>query len=607
MNPESQTYSSSKLKIVRRVSVYFKPYTLRIFLALIALTISAAATLVLPLAVRQVIDQGFFIEHAQSIDRYFLALLGIIIVIALFSAMRFYLVMWLGERIVADIRTAVYQHIIYMDPAFFEVTSTGEVQSRITTDTTLVMSVVGAGISITLRMLFMLSGSLVMLVITSPKLTGLILLLVPLVILPLLVYGRKVRRLSKQSQDRIAESSAIAGETLNAIQMVQSYVLETFYGKRFSDAVESAFDASRKRIKARALLTAFALLIVFSAILTVIWMGVQFVLDGEMTIGELSQFLIYAFILATSSAALSEVWGDMQRAAGAMERLLELLDTTSQIRSPENPLPIENCTVERIEFDQVTFHYPSRPDQPSLANFSLQIAPGETIALVGPSGAGKSTVFHLLLRFYAPQQGRISLGGIDISSIEIQLLRQQFGLVPQETVIFATDVMENIRFGKLTANDEEISTAAKAAAADEFICELPDGYHSFLGERGTRLSGGQKQRIAIARAFLNNSPILLLDEATSSLDAENEKLVQEALEHLMKGRTTMIIAHRLATVLKADRIVVMENGQIVAIGKHHQLLERGGLYARLAELQFDQNRSSAISSETLQQPGLIKP
>ncbi len=551
--------------------------------------------LALPLSVRRIIDQGFFEEHAESIDQHFLVLLGLVIIIAVFSATRFYLVMWLGERIVADIRTAVYQHIIRMDPAFFEVTRTGEVLSRLTTDTTLVQAVVGAGVSIALRSSFMLIGSLVMLTVTSPRLTGLILVLITFVVLPLIFFGRKVRRLSRKSQDCIAESSAMAGETLNAIQMVQSFTLEDFHCARFASSVEMAFVAARQRVQARALLTAFAVLIVFSAVITVIWIGAQLVIAGKMSVGELGQFLIYAIIVATSTAALSEVWGDVQRALGAMERLLELLNSQSQIIAPKNPLLLPGRGIEKIQFKNVGFNYPSRLDELALNNFSLEIAPGETVALVGPSGAGKSSVFQLLLRFYDPQTGIIKVGGVDISKIEPNHLRARIGIVPQETVLFATDVMENIRFGNPSASELEIRNAAMAAVADEFVKRLPNQYHSFLGERGVRLSGGQQQRIAIARAILKNAPILLLDEATSSLDAESEKQVQEALEHLMKDRTTIVIAHRLATVLKADRIVVMDQGKIVAIGNHLELLNQGGLYARLAELQFNNERPSIKS------------
>lgn len=551
--------------------------------------------LALPLSVRQIIDQGFFEEQARSIDQHFLVLLGLVIIIAVFSATRFYLVMWLGERIVADIRTAVYRHIIRMDPAFFEVTRTGEVLSRLTTDTTLVQAVVGAGVSIALRSSFMLIGSLVMLMVTSPRLTGLILVLITFVVLPLIFFGRRVRQLSRKSQDCTAESSAIAGETLNAIQMVQSFTLEDFHGARFASSVEMAFVMARRRLQARALLTAFAVLIVFGAVITVIWIGAHFVIAGSMSVGELGQFLVYAIIVATSTAALSEVWGDVQRALGAMERLLELLNSQSQIIAPKNPLLLPVRGIEKIQFKNVGFNYPSRLDDYALNNFSIEVKSGETVALVGPSGAGKSSVFQLLLRFYDPQTGTIKVGGVDISKVDPKHLRARIAIVPQETVLFATDVMENIRFGNPSASEREIRNAAMAAVADEFVSRLPDQYHSFLGERGVRLSGGQQQRIAIARAILKNAPILLLDEATSALDAESEKLVQEALEHLMKDRTTIVIAHRLATVLKADGIVVMDRGKIVAIGSHHELLNQGGLYARLAELQFGNERLTPVN------------
>ena len=586
LNNESADSGAAKIKILSQLWVFFKPYKLKLLLAFVVLVIAAGSALSLPLVIRQIVDQGFFVHQQATIDRYFLVLLGIVVVMSVFTAARSYLVMWVGERIVADLRMTLYQHVLTMDPLFYETTPTGEVLSRLTTDTTLVQSVIGSGLSITLRSTLLLLGSLFMLAITSLQLTGLILVIVPLVVAPIIIFGRRVRRLSRINQNCIAESSALAGETLNAIPLVQAYSLESYSIGRFNDSVTMAFATARQRLKAHALLAAFTLFIVFAAIMAVIWLGTRFVMMGQLTVGELSQFLIYAMLVATNTAALSEVWGDMQRAAGALERILQLLKRQSGLRLAEHPLSISPHNVGPIQFDKVCFHYPSRPEHYALVDFSLTLAPGESVALVGPSGAGKSTVLQLLLRFYDPQQGTITLGGVDITQADIGQLRSAIGIVPQETVIFAGNVMENIRLGKLDATESEIRLAAQAAAADEFIQRLPDGYNTFLGERGVRLSGGQRQRIAIARAILKNPSVLLLDEATSALDAESEKLVQEAMEQLMKNRTTLVIAHRLATVLKADRIVVMEQGRIVAIGKHQTLLNQGGIYARLAALQF---------------------
>ncbi|MCX7176381.1 MAG: ABC transporter transmembrane domain-containing protein [Proteobacteria bacterium] len=584
--PDSSNPSpAGKLAPLARLGRFLRPYRSRLALAFVALTIAAAASLVLPIAVRQMIDLGFSRANAEHIDRYFLFLFVVAVVLGLFVAVRFYLVSWLGERVVADIRSAVYRHVIGMSPAFFEVTRTGEVLSRLTTDTTLIQVVVGTSMSMALRSALMLAGGLVMMGFTSPRLTGYTLALLLTVVLPIILFGRQVRRLSRDSQDRVADSSALAGEKLNAVTTVQAFTQEARETARFDESVESSFRTALRRISMRAMLTVIIIVMVFGAIVLVLWLGAHAVLDGGMSAGELSQFVLYAVMVASSIGALSEVWGDVQRAAGATERLMELLAAKADIVVVAQPLPLPAPRGE-ISMEHLTFHYPSRPDHPSLADFSLQVRTGETVALVGPSGAGKSTLFQLLLRFYDPQQGRIVLDGVDLAQADPLEVRRRIGIVPQDTVLFSADAMENIRYGRADASDEEVKAAARAAVADEFIERLPEGYRSFLGERGVRLSGGQRQRIAIARAILKNPPLMLLDEATSALDAESERLVQTALEHLVEGRTTLVIAHRLATVRKADRIIVMDDGRIVASGTHDSLIREDGLYARLAALQF---------------------
>ena len=576
---------ATDLRPLREVLPFLMPYRLRILLALACLLIAATAALAMPVAIRYAIDYGFSGAHAGNINRYFLSLLGLGAVFAVFAGLRHYSVMWLGERIVADLRNKVFSHVILLDPRFFETTSSGEVLSRLTADTTLVQTVCGAGMSIALRSLLMLIGALIMLFVTSPRLTMMIFVLLPLVVLPVLLYGRKVRKLSRLSQDRIADTSSIAGESLNAVQIIQAFVLESVLGRRYGNAVETAFGTARRRLRMSSLLSGTIVLTAFSAIIVVLWLGARAVIAGSISPGILGQFLLYAVFVAGGTTALGEVWGEVQRAAGAMERLLELLNARPGIKSPEQPVPLP-AGAGRIDLEEVTFFYPSRPDQPALENFSLSVASGETVALVGPSGAGKSTVFQLLLRFYDPQAGRVLLNGVDIRNADLATVRGMLGIVPQHTVLFADNALENIRYGRPGASDEEVHAAARVALADDFIRALPGGYNAFLGERGVRLSGGQQQRIAIARAVLRNPPILLLDEATSALDAASEKLVQEALEHLMQDRTTLVIAHRLATVKKADRIIVMTEGRIMEEGRHADLLQRDGLYARLAELQF---------------------
>ena len=576
----------SSLKPLRAMAPFLQPYLGTVLLAVVALLLASGAFLALPIAVRYVIDFGFSAADAATIDRYFIFFLAIALLFGIFGAARTYLVNWLGERVAADLRQKVYDHVIRLDLTFFEVTKTGEVLSRLAADTTLIQAISGSGLSIILRSSIQLGGALVLLAITNPRLMGYIVVMVPAVLAPILAVGRWVRRLSRASQDRIAEASGLAGETLNAIQTVQAFTAEELSSRRFGTMVEVSFATAIRRIKARALFSTVATTGLFGALIVVLWIGARAVLVGEMTGGELGQFVLYAMVVAMAAASLSEVWGELQQAAGAMERLLELLNAQPAIDCPAHPTPLPDCCDGQIRFHNVSFRYPSRPDAWALKDFDLEIAPGEKVAFVGPSGAGKSTAFQLLLRFYSPQQGRIIINGVDIAEARPEEVRGRIGIVPQETVIFGASARENIRFGRPEATDDEIEAAARAAAADEFIRQLPMGYDSFLGERGTRLSGGQKQRIAIARAILKNPPILLLDEATSSLDAESERLVQVALQYLEKGRTTIVIAHRLATVLRADRIVVMKEGRIIDIGRHEELVRRNALYARLAELQF---------------------
>jgi ATP-binding cassette subfamily B protein len=583
------------LKPLRALAPFLKPHWRVLALALTALLVAAVAQLALPMALGFLIDEGLAVRDAATINRYFAFFLGAAVVFGAFAALRFYLVTWLGERVVADVRNAVYAKVVRMDPTFFEVTRTGEVLSRLTADTTLVQSISGVGISITLRSTLTLLGSLVLLVYTSPTLALMIVALMPLIVGPLIVLGRRLRHLSRDSQDRVADASALAGETINAVQTVQAFNLEPLQTRRFRDAVEHSFAVAVRRNRLQGWLTALGTTFVFGGITFVLWVGARQVLAGTLTFGQLSQFLVYAGYMGIAAASLTEMWNQVQRAAGAMERLIELAEAEPSIKAPPQPLELPRTVRGRIEFEHVRFRYPSRPESAALDDFTLTIEPGETVAFVGPSGAGKSTTFQLLLRFYDPKEGRVLIDGVDIARADPEQVRKQIGLVPQETVLFGASARENIRYGRPDASDAEIEAAAAAAEADEFLRVLPQGYDTFLGERGTRLSGGQRQRIAIARAILKDPPILLLDEATSSLDAANELLVQQALEKLMAERTTIISAHRLATVQKADRIVVINEGRIVASGSHAQLLAASPLYARLAELQF--RAANAVQEE----------
>jgi ATP-binding cassette subfamily B protein len=586
MSETTERPKARSLGPLRALLPYLKPHRGILLAALSALLVAAAAMLALPVALRYLIDEGLSSRSTETINQYFVAFLAAAAVFGIFAALRFYLVTWLGERVVADLRSAVYARVIRMDPAFFEVTRIGEVLSRLTADTTLVQSIAGVNLSITLRSTISLVGSFVMLAVTSARLTAIMLVLIPVVIVPLIVLGRRVRQLSRVSQDRIADTSGIADETLNAIQTVQAFTLEEINSRRFTAAVEDSFAAAVRRTKTRSTLTALATMLVFGAITFVLWLGAHEVVRGDMTGGQLGQFLLYAGYVAMSAASLSEMWGEVQRAAGAMERLVELQHAQPTIEAPVAPQPLPSPGRGELRFEHVTFRYPSRPETKALDDFDLHVRAGETVAFVGPSGAGKSTTFQLLLRFYDPTAGRVLIDGVDVAQADPLAVRGRIGLVPQDTVLFAASARENIRYGRPGATDAEVEAAARAAAADDFLQRLPEGYDTFLGERGTRLSGGQRQRIAIARAILRDPPLLLLDEATSALDAESERLVQGALDRLMRDRTTIVIAHRLATVLEADRIVVMDHGRIVAQGTHGELVRHNELYARLAALQF---------------------
>ncbi|MEP6907976.1 MAG: ABC transporter transmembrane domain-containing protein [Pseudoxanthomonas sp.] len=551
---------------------------------LIALVVASAATLSLPLAVKQIIDHGF--SSGTNIDRVFLLLFGVTVVLALASAARFYFVSLLGERVVADLRQKLYGHLITLGAGFHDRTRSGELVSRLSADSELLRNVVSTSMSVALRSSVTVIGGLVMLFVTSPRLASFALLGIPVAVLPIVLGSRRLGKASRASQDRVADANTLASETLGAVHTVQAHAREPYERGRFGAAVDVAVETARKRIRAQAGVTAAAITLVFGAIVLMLWTGAHDVIGGEMSKGTLAQFVVYALITGGSIGALAEVWNELQRSAGGMGRITELLQETSEITAPAHPRALANPLAGNIRFENVVFHYASRPDLPALDQFDLEVRPGETIALVGPSGAGKSTVFSMLLRFHDAQSGSIHIDGVDLRELDPAELREHIALVPQQPTIFAASAADNIRYGKLDATDAQLQAAAESAEADDFIRELPLGFDSELGERGARLSGGQQQRIAIARALLKDAPILLLDEATSALDAQSERAVQSGLERLMKGRTTLVIAHRLATVLKADRIVVMDRGRIVAQGTHAQLIAQDGLYAELARLQF---------------------
>jgi ATP-binding cassette subfamily B protein len=584
---QSPAKTSAKLRPLLSLAPYVARYRGRAALAFISLTVAAITTLVVPVAVRRMIDFGFSPEGIALINSYFSVMIAIVAVLAAASASRYYLVMTIGERIVADLRRDVFAHLVSLSPAFFDSARSGELVSRLTADTTQIKSAVGASVSIALRNMMLFIGATAMMVITSPKLSGFVLLAIPLIVIPLVAFGRWVRRLSRNAQDTLADASAYASELIGAIRTVQAYTSERLATSRFGGEVEQAYDAARNSTRARAVLTLIIIFIVFSSVVAILWVGSHDVLTGQITPGRLGQFVLYAAFAASGLGQLSEVWGEVSAASGAAERLFEILRVKPQITAPPKPVALPVPARGDVGFENVSFAYPTRPDVLAVDNVSLTVKAGEKVAIVGPSGAGKSTLFHLLLRFYDPARGTISLDGVPVRSADPVDVRARIALVPQDTVVFAASARENIRFGRPEASDAEVERAADLAHATEFLRRLPDGFEAQLGERGVTLSGGQRQRIAIARAILRDAPLLLLDEATSALDAESETLVQTALEELMRHRTTLVIAHRLATVLSCDRIMVMEQGKIVEHGTHAELVAANGLYARLARLQFE--------------------
>lgn len=588
---EAEREKSKRVGALRGLGPFLAPYRVMVVLAGMALTLTATVSLVLPMAVRRVVD-NFGTESDALLDKYFVAALGFAALLAVGTALRYLLVTRLGEVVVADIRKAVFNRVLTMSPAFFEKVMTGEVLSRITTDTTVIQSVIGSSVSVALRNVLLFFGGLVLMLFTSAKLTGMVLLIVPLVIVPILLLGRRLRTLSRENQDWIAASSGSASEALNSVQTVQAFTHESQTQKSFGEVTDLSLKAAKRRINTRAIMTMIVIFLIFSGVVGVLWIGARDVRAGGMSVGVMVQFVIYAVLVAGAVGALSEIWGELQRAAGATERLVELLQAEDNVEDKPKTTTLARPVRGEIVFDNVSFSYPSRPNISALDQINLTIQPGETVAFVGPSGAGKTTVIQLLQRFYDPDSGRVLLDGVALDDLAREDFRKEMALVPQDAVIFADTARENIRFGRPEATDAEVEAAARAAAAHEFIMALPDGYDAFVGERGVMLSGGQKQRIAIARAILRDAPVLLLDEATSALDAESERLVQQAVEEMSRTRTTLIVAHRLATVKQADRIIVLEDGRIVAQGKHDDLVAEGGLYAKLAKLQFTDGANS---------------